>query len=97
MQTSGALRRENAGAYPLTVIARHPVRPIGRPDDRLQRAIQYSEAPVIEPTCHGVLDPACAGYDSGVFPYDGFLPDNVATKIRPKCLWISIDMFFIPN
>jgi hypothetical protein len=29
---------------------------IGEPDDKLQRVIQYSEAPVIEPGSRGILD-----------------------------------------
>jgi len=50
---SGAWRRENADVQP-TVIA------------RLDRAIQYSEAPMMESKSCGVLDTRFRGYDDGV-------------------------------
>ena len=63
MQTSGASRRENAKSR-LMIRVRHtlsrrrppPGRRIAPPDDRLQRAIQYSETSMMEPESCGVLD-----------------------------------------
>src|SRR5467141_5086138 len=47
-----------------------PGRRIAPPDDRLRRAIQYSEMPVMESKSCGVLDtPACAGYDGLVWEH----------------------------
>ena len=47
-----------------------PGRRIAPPDDRLRRAIQYSETSVMESKSHSVLDtPACAGYDGLVWEH----------------------------
>jgi hypothetical protein len=46
-QTSDASRRENADSRPLATLNRHRPR---------KRVIQYSEAAVIKPRVHGVLD-----------------------------------------
>jgi hypothetical protein len=63
MHASGASRRGVAKARLMSTSAPHPQRhrpPPGRrvapPDDRLQRAIQYSEASVIESRSRSVLD-----------------------------------------
>jgi hypothetical protein len=47
-----------------------PGRRIAPPDDRLRRAIQYSETSVMESKSRSVLDtPACAGYDGLVWEH----------------------------
>jgi hypothetical protein len=71
LQHSGAPRRGIAKLRLQTTSGRHrppPGRRNAPPDDRLHRAIQYSETSVIERTSCGVLDtPHARGYD-GVVP-----------------------------
>src|SRR5258707_2819734 len=54
------------------------------PDDRLLRAIQYSETAVLESISRSVLDTACAGYDGVAWGWCN-VSAMVAQPVIPGC------------
>jgi hypothetical protein len=65
----GRIRAARMRSYADTLYFHRHRPPTGRrrapPDDRLRRAIQYSEASVIKSIARGMLDTRLRGYDDG--------------------------------
>ena len=78
---------ENARRHILGCHRPPPGLACGEPDDRLQRAIQYSETFAMNPRSRGVLDTRCAGMTVRCEKSDQGSSGGLRLVVRPRFWW----------